>query len=126
MDTIKLGIFISAALLSTSALAVGPPPVPTQDVNVVNTPGVTVENDSNSPVPVTVTNAGNTYRFVGISTTSTSPDVGINNMTATCQADFGSTAKISTTEELFSTTNWPSLTTSFEAWVQPVVTSMYP
>ena len=94
--------------------------VNTPDVNVVGTPGVTVENDSTKPVPVKLTdpitvNTGNAYQYVGMSTTATLPDIGINGMHETCQSDHGPTARMCTTDEVFQTLAIPlSPTALFE------------
>jgi len=78
---------------------------------------VTVVNDAASPVPV----EAKSYRYVGNSTATTLPIIGFNGMHATCQTDFGPTARMCTTTEVIETPNMPSITVNTQAWVQPVV-----
>jgi hypothetical protein len=63
------------------------------------------------------------YRYIGNSTALVVPNIGINGMHATCQADFGDGARMCTTTEVFETPNMPQTSPSF-AWVQPVITDI--
>lgn len=63
------------------------------------------------------------YRYIGNSTTSVVPNIGINGMHTTCQADFGAGARMCTTTEVFETSNMPQTSPSF-AWVQPIITDI--
>ena len=60
------------------------------------------------------------YRVVGFSSTQMQGNVGILGMYSACQSDFGSTARMATTEEIFLT---PELTAQAgTGWVRPTFT----
>jgi hypothetical protein len=154
-----LGIIASLSLLFAPASVVGDPGGPPggMDVNVVNTdplpvtgdvnatviggvdvkntPNVTVTNNSENPVPVTVKNdaltveISNAFGFIGYSSRTTDGHaVGYDTMYEWCQRDFGLNARMCTTEEFFKSPNIvppPATPGDPVAWVQPTILSVF-
>ena len=58
------------------------------------------------------------WQIVGHTTTTHLGDAGLKAFNLACQADFGASAKMCTSEDVLGTTVWPTLTS--DAWVQPV------
>jgi len=82
---------------------------------------VVVVNDASNPVLI----EAKSYRYVGNSTTGVAtPVIGINGMHETCQTDFGTSARMCTTTEVFETPNMPSGSTSSFGWVQPIISDV--
>jgi hypothetical protein len=107
-----------------------------KDVNVVNTPDVTVVNDAANPLTVTVqpdgltVNVSSVYRFVNYSTATTTGSAGgFIGMHAICQAEFGDSARMCTQEEFWkshtATPLPPPGGSTFRAWVQPTIIAVY-
>lgn len=119
-----------------SATVFAQPPVtppgnaPPQDVNVVNSPDVTVINSNSAPVPVTLVDPSSgivEYRLVGISTAKVQGNIGINGLHDICQQEFGPLARACITEEAVSS---PQLSTIFpelgqNAWMMPRIVGGY-
>lgn len=57
---------------------------------------------------------------VGSTTTTFTPDAGVKTFTDACNADFGGTARMCTSEELLLTAAWPTLGPG-GSWVMPVL-----
>jgi hypothetical protein len=104
-----------------------PPPDP-QDVNVVNTPSVTVTNPQTSvtvdntdgnPVPVTVQNQSNgspASQFVGFTTTTFDGGQGIITYTNACQQEYPGSWMCSS-EEFINSKIYPA--SAGTAWIKP-------
>ena len=109
----KSFVIAIAALLVyelTTLVTAAPAPKAPQDVIVVN--------DASSPVLV----KAKSYRYVGNTIAETFPNVGINGMHENCRTDFGASARMCTTTEVFETPNMPSNNTLGQgAWVQPII-----
>jgi hypothetical protein len=118
------------ALLLTAGIAVAnaaPPPKPPQDVNVVNTPNVTVKNpqtsvtvDNTAPIPVSVQDGitiQSEPRFVGFSTDSVQGDAGLVGMHGACATTYGEGARMCLDIEVIKTPN-PQPTPSVAGWIQ--------
>lgn len=102
-----LTIAASLIFVLTAPVNAAPAPKPPEEVIVVN--------DASSPVQVEAKN----YRYAGNSTGSIFPHIGISGMHETCAIDFGPSARMCTTTEVFET---PKLSIPpSTAWVQPIV-----
>lgn len=102
-------------------------------VEIKGTPGVTIENPTDKPVPVTVMNGSGSnslerYRVAGVSSTAVNGDIGLDGMFNTCQTDFGPSARVCTSEEIFQTPDFANklaLPAFGNAWINPVIVSAF-
>jgi len=132
MNTKYLVALILVAGITANVYAVPdkPPPEP-QDVNVVNTPNVTVTNPQTSvtvdnaagnPVPVTVQNQSSgcsESQFVGFTTDTFNGGQGVVTYTNSCQVDYPG-SHMCTSEEFLNSSSYPA--TSGYAWIKPTYT----
>ena len=105
----------------------------TPDVNVVNTPSVIVENDSQSPVPVSIVGGGGSggqlieYQVVGFTTTSTNgaPQanggvgvtvLGVRAMNLLCKAEVAPNARAASVADYLRTRDMPAVPVG-SAWL---------
>jgi hypothetical protein len=122
-------IYIGLVSQSVWAAPDKPPPGP-QDVNVVNTPNVTVMNpqtsvtvDNTNPIPVDVQGgmiASSEPRFVGFSTAILRGDAGYPNINQACRDSFGTGARICLASEVANTVQLPIDSTEEFAWVNMI------
>ena len=68
------------------------------------------------PGKLTITN----YRYIGTSTATTLPNIGLNGMNAECRGQFGAEARMCTTKEYFETPDTP-LIPHPGAWINPIL-----
>jgi hypothetical protein len=61
------------------------------------------------------------WQLVGHTTTAHQGGEGVRTFTLACQADYGSAARMCTSEEVLNTIVWPTLTEA--AWVRPTIVS---
>lgn len=108
----QLICLLLSAGISANVYAAKPEPQP-QDVNIINTPNVTVtnpqtsvtvNNDSANPVPVTVQGGITVSRvpqFVGFSDTTVNGGVGWPAVNAACSSKFGAGTRICISTEIY-------------------------
>ena len=105
----------------------------TKDVNVVNTPDVTVtnpqtsvpvDNETGNPVPVTVQNQASSapLQLVGFTRTTHNGGLGLFEFARLCQLEFPD-SRMCTTEEAANSIKIPTGLPEGNAWVRPVLQS---
>ena len=104
---------------------------PAKDVNVVNTPtvtvtnpqtSVTVDNSAGNPVPVTIQGGVSVApdpQFVGFSSDSVLGDVGLAGMHGACALTYGAGARMCFDVEAFKTPNLQPVPSVPSGWIQP-------
>ena len=104
-----------------------------KDVNVVNTPNVTVtnpqtsvtvDNETGNPVPVTVQNQASSspLQLVGFTSTTHNGGLGLFEFARLCQLEFPN-SRMCTTQEAANSINIPTGLPAGNAWVRPVLQS---
>lgn len=124
MKTITLFILILVASNTWAA-------APAKDVNVINTPSVTVtnlpasvtvDNSATNPVPVSIQGGVSVApdpQFVGFSSDSVKGNVGLVGMHGACSLTYGTGARMCTDEEVFKTPNLQPVPSVPSGWIQP-------
>ena len=128
MGKIKLFLGASISLLVSMQIVAAPP---AKDVNVINTPtvtvtnpqtSVTVDNAGGNPVPVTIQGgvpAAAHPQFVGFSSNSVQGDVGLVGMHGECATTYGAGALMCLDIEVFKTPNLQPVPSVPSGWIQP-------
>ena len=128
MRTNKLVLALIIAVFAANTYAAKPPPPGPQDVNVVNTPNVTVtnpqtsvtiDNGSGNPVPVNVQNQIGTStqsQFVGFTTAPFNGGQGVVTYTNACQQDYPG-SWMCTSKEFLESKTYPA--TTGDGWIRP-------
>ena len=123
-------LVVTASITANVYAAPNKPPPPPQDVNVINTPNVTVtnpqtsvtvDNTASNPVPVTVQNQTTgcpQYQFVGFTTSTYNGSQGILTYTNTCNQEFPG-SRMCTYGEFYTTSPFPSVDANTIAWIWP-------
>jgi len=121
-------IILPLLILATSNTWAAPP---AKDVNVVNTPTVTVTNPQTSvtvdnaainPVPVTIQGGVSVApdpQFVGFSSDSVQGNVGLAGMHGACALTYGAGARMCIDVEVFKTPNLQPVPSVPSGWIQP-------
>jgi hypothetical protein len=92
----------------------------TGTVEVTNLPDVQDVHVTNTPLAVTLNATPLArYQFVGFSTSTFDGGQGVRTYTEACQADFSSSARMCTSEEVLNTVQWPAVPDSARGWVRP-------
>jgi hypothetical protein len=120
-------IIISFLILAASNSWAAPP---AKDVNVINTPAVTVtnpqtsvtvDNSAGNPVPVTIqggVSVAPNPQFVGFSSDSVEGNVGLVGMHGACALTYGAGARMCIDVEVFKTPNLQASSVP-SGWIQP-------
>jgi hypothetical protein len=138
MKTGFVTVFVVTASIVANVDAA--PSKPPQDVNVINTPNVTVtnpqtsvtvtnpqtsvtvDNTASNPIPVTVQNQTTggcpQYQFVGFTTSTHNGGQGIPTLTNACNQEFPG-SRMCTYGEFYSTSPFPSVDATTLAWIWP-------
>jgi len=118
---------LSFLMLTTSNTWAAPAP---KDVNIVNTPtvtvtnpqtSVTIDNAAGNPVPVTIQGGipvASQPQFVGFSTNSVLGDVGLVGMHGECASTYGTGARMCLDIEVFKTPNLQPVPSVPSGWLQ--------
>jgi len=126
----KVLIFSFFVMAVSTTLSAAPSKPPT-DVNVVNTPtvtitnpqsSVTVDNAAGNPVPVTIQggiSAAPDPQFVGFSSDSVQGNVGLVGMHGACALTYGAGARMCIDVEVFKTPNLQPVPSVPSGWVHP-------
>ena len=120
-------VILSFLILAISNIWAAPKP---KNVNVVNTPtvtvtnpqiSVTVDNAAGNPVPVTIqggVSVAPPSQFVGFSSDSVQGDVGLVGMHGACALTYGVGARLCHDVEVFKTPNLQPVPSVPSGWIQ--------